>query len=54
VTYTDEGSVTLFRLDRGIDVALFGMRPPWRLALETYFGYLAFKNGVPRPTAARG
>jgi len=47
VTYTDEGSVTLFRLDRGIDVALFGMRPPWRLALETYFGYLAFKNGVP-------
>lgn len=47
VTYADEHAVTLFRLDRGIDVALFGMRPGWRLALETYFGYLAFKNGVP-------
>ena len=47
VTYADESAVTLFRLDRGIDVAMFGMRPGWRLALETYFGYLAFKNGVP-------
>ncbi len=47
VTYADERAVTLYRLDRGIDVALFGMRPDWRLALETYFGYLAFKNGVP-------
>jgi hypothetical protein len=47
VTYADERAVTLFRLDRGIDVVLFGMQPRWRLALETYFGYLAFKNGVP-------
>jgi hypothetical protein len=47
VTYADPRAVTLFRLDRGIDVALFGMRPAWRLALETYYGYLAFKNGVP-------
>ncbi|MCX7892452.1 MAG: hypothetical protein N2544_08835 [Burkholderiales bacterium] len=47
VTYADEDAVALYRLERGIDVALFGMRPPWRLALETYFGYLAFRNGVP-------
>jgi hypothetical protein len=46
VTYADERSVTLFRLERGIDIALFGMRPAYRLAVESYFGYLAFRNGV--------
>lgn len=47
VTYGSPEGVTLFRLERGIDVALFGMRPGYRLALESYFGYMAFRNGVP-------
>ncbi len=47
VTYGSPEGVTLFRLERGIDIALFGMRPCYRLALESYFGYMAFRNGVP-------
>ena len=47
VTYGSPAGVTLFRLERGIDIALFGMRPGYRLALESYFGYMAFRNGVP-------
>lgn len=47
VTYGSPEGVTLFRLERGIDIALFGMRPGYRLALESYFGYMAFRNGVP-------
>ncbi len=47
VTYGSPPGVILFRLERGIDIALFGMRPGYRLALESYFGYMAFRNGVP-------
>jgi hypothetical protein len=47
VTYGSPDGVTLFRLERGVDIALFGMRPGYRLALESYFGYMAFRNGVP-------
>jgi hypothetical protein len=47
VSYGSPAGVTLFRLERGIDIALFGMRPGYRLALESYFGYMAFRNGVP-------
>jgi hypothetical protein len=47
VTYVDPRSVALYRLERGLDIALFGMRPGDRLALESYVGYMAFRNGVP-------
>lgn len=47
VTYADGRGVTLFRLERGVDVALFPMRRPYRLGLESYVGYLAFRNGIP-------
>jgi hypothetical protein len=47
LTYGSAAGVTLFRLERGVDVALFEMRPGYRLALESYIGYMAFRNGVP-------
>ncbi|MBL8880226.1 MAG: hypothetical protein JNG88_14000 [Phycisphaerales bacterium] len=47
VTYADEREVTLFRLERGVDVALFGMRAEHRLPIESYFGFVAAKNRVP-------
>ena len=46
-TYADSKEVRLFRLERGLTIALFGMNRERRLSLESYVGYLAFKNGVP-------
>lgn len=47
VTYASARDVTPFSLERGIDVALFGMLPERRPPLESYVGYLAAKNRVP-------
>ena len=47
VTYADEREVTRVRLERGLEVVLFGMRPERRLPIESYFGYLLARNGVP-------
>lgn len=40
-------SVECFDLGRGLRVALFHMDAAHRLALESYVGFMAFKNGVP-------
>lgn len=42
-----KNGVTLFRLERGVSVALFSMEPARRMPLESYIGYVLFKNGVP-------
>lgn len=47
ITYAHEREVTLFGLERGLDIAVFGLRPNRRLPLESFFGYLAARNGVP-------
>ncbi|MCA9291273.1 MAG: hypothetical protein KDA25_09090 [Phycisphaerales bacterium] len=47
VTHANEHDVTLYSLERGIDVALIGMRPERRLPLESYVGYVAARNRVP-------
>jgi hypothetical protein len=47
VTYANPREVTLFSLDRGIDIALFGLAPARRLPIESYFGYVAARNRVP-------
>jgi hypothetical protein len=47
VTWTEPRGAALFRLERGVDVALFAMSPPRRLTVESYFGYLAGHNRVP-------
>ena len=47
VTYANEEEVTLFDMGRGVGVVLYPMIPERRLPLETYIGYMAFKNSVP-------
>lgn len=47
VTYIDKNSIRLYRLERGISIALYGMRPERQLPLESYVGYTLFKNGFP-------
>lgn len=46
-TYADTNELALFELERGLSVAFFGMNPERRLSIESYIGYLCFKNGVP-------
>lgn len=43
-----ENGVTLFQLERGVSVALFSMEPERRMPLESYIGYMLYKNGVPQ------
>lgn len=47
ITHANPAEVALFRLDRGIDVALYGMLPERRLPLESFFGYVAARNRIP-------
>ncbi|MHC5022581.1 MAG: hypothetical protein ACYTGG_01545 [Planctomycetota bacterium] len=47
VTYANPDEVTLVGLERGIDVALFGLQPDRRLPIETFVGYVAARNRVP-------
>lgn len=45
ITYAQE--VQAFDMGRGLVIALFHMDSAHRLALESYVGFMAFKNGVP-------
>lgn len=47
LNYVNEREVSLFQLERGIDVAVFGMRPDRRLPIESYFGFVIARNRVP-------
>jgi hypothetical protein len=46
-TYMDESSLRYFMLDRGISVAIYGMKFNRQLPLQSYIGYTLFKNGFP-------
>jgi hypothetical protein len=43
----NEEDITLFQLDKGLSVALFGSRVDKRYSLESYIGYLVLKNNIP-------
>lgn len=47
ITYANPREAWLFQLERGVDVAVFGMMPDRRLPIESYFGYVAARNRVP-------
>ena len=46
-TNANEEDVTLFQLDKGISIALFGSMVDKRYSLESYIGYLVLKNNIP-------
>ena len=47
VTSANPHDVFLLSLDKGIDVAIFGLSRERRLPLETYLGFVAAKNAIP-------
>lgn len=47
VTLGDDAAMEYFELERGVSVALFSMRAERRMPLDSYIGYMLFKNGVP-------
>ena len=46
-TNANKDDITLFQLDKGISIALFGSIHEKRYSLESYIGYLVFKNNIP-------
>ncbi len=46
-TNANEDDITLFHLDKGISIALFGSTVDKRYSLESYVGYLVLKNNIP-------
>jgi hypothetical protein len=46
-TFADPASLRLFQLERGVSVALYGLKAERQLPLQSYVGYTLFRNGVP-------
>ncbi len=46
-TYASADTVKLFELEKGYSIGLYGMKMEQRLSIESYVGYLVFKNGIP-------
>lgn len=47
ITLSDDSELEYFELERGISVALFSTRASRRMPIDSYIGYMLFKNGVP-------
>ena len=47
ITFTSSRFVSYYRLPRGLSVALMGMVPERRSPVDSYMGYVVFKNGLP-------
>jgi hypothetical protein len=46
-SYLQDISMRLYKLERGVSVAIFGVVPPRQLPLESNVGFTLFKNGIP-------
>jgi hypothetical protein len=47
ITFTSAKLVSYYQLSRGISVALMGMMAERRHPIDSYMGYVVFKNGLP-------
>lgn len=47
ITYAQAQESHLFDMGHGLQIALFHLKPEFRLPLEIYAGYMAFRNGIP-------
>lgn len=47
ITFTSAELVSYYRLPRGFSIALLGMVPERRHPIDSYMGYVVFKNGLP-------
>jgi len=47
ISFADTNELELFDMGRGLQITLIGMIKEKRLSLESYIGFMAFKNGLP-------
>ncbi len=47
ITYCNEEGILFYELENGLSIALFSMLPERRLPMESYIGFMMFKNGYP-------
>ncbi len=47
ISFSELSFVSYYHLHRGISIALLGMRPERRHPIDSYMGYIVFKNGLP-------
>ena len=47
ISFTAPKLITYYHLQRGISIALMGMVPERRHPIDSYMGYVVFKNGLP-------
>ncbi len=47
ITYSTPDNIKVFNLDHGLTIALFSINADIRLPLESYIGFMMFKNGYP-------
>jgi hypothetical protein len=47
ISFTSAPLVSYYHLQRGLSIALMGMVPKLRHPVDSYMGYLVFKNGLP-------
>jgi hypothetical protein len=47
VTYADSEKPVVFSMERGLQIVIMPMIIEKQLALESYIGYMVFKNGIP-------
>jgi hypothetical protein len=47
VTYCNIDGLLYYELEHGLSIALFSMLPERRLPIESYMGFMMFKNGYP-------
>lgn len=47
VNFTSTKLVSYYDMGRGLNIALMGMEPERRHPIDSYMGYVAFKNGLP-------
>ena len=46
-SFADVSETNLFEMGNGLQIASVGMNKPNRLSVESYIGFMAFRNGIP-------
>lgn len=47
ISYCAPNGIKFFELEHGLSIALFSIDKQWRLPMESYIGFMMFKNGYP-------
>lgn len=47
ISYCAPNGIKVFELEHGLTMALFSIDKQWRLPMESYIGFMMFKNGYP-------